>query len=244
MDEILESAQVFRAFDAWAKAPSHGMRSSGGRPNFGHLQLHYQPDPRGPEVQVTLLAALVDGRPVIQVRSSAAPEPARPSASSSGESSRCLVVGPPPDERLGRDPTAVCEACGVVGTIGRAIRTDNTGAVIEAHRFCFGCWPEQSARYRARWMEVMAQRRERFHRGLERGSSAGGEGMAFEAATWHTTLDFVRQIEAAMIAPVPPTKDVLEHYATQIAANAPRLEGAMPLEVEIFVRRYGRRQEA
>ncbi|HEY5059987.1 MAG TPA: hypothetical protein VII52_00565 [Gemmatimonadaceae bacterium] len=243
MDEILEFGQVFRALQAWATAPSRGMRAGGDRRNFGHLQLHHRPDPRGPEVQLTMRAAVVDGRPVVQVHSSAPPDAARREAAP-GESSSCVVVGPPPDERLGQDPEAVCEACGVVGTVGRAIRTDNTGAVIEAHRFCFNCWPEQSARYRARWMEAMTQRQERFLRGFERGSSGSGEGMSFEAATWHTTLDVVRQIEAAMIAPVPPTKEVLEQYATQIAANAPRLDGAMPFEVETFIRRYGRPLEA
>lgn len=243
MDEILQSSEAFRALNAWAKAPSRGVRSDGGLAGFGYLQLHFRPDDRGPEVQVTLRAALVGGRPVIQVQSSAPPPTVTRPEPVLESSLRVVVVGPEPDERLGRDPSAVCEACGVVGTVGRAVRTDRTGAVIEAHRFCFDCWPEQSARYRARWMEEIRRARQRLFRRLEPAVPNGGQGMAFEAATWHTTVDMVRRIEATMTAPAPPappSPEELEQIAAQIAANAPQLEGEMPFEVEMFIRRYGR----
>lgn len=50
-----------------------------------------------------------------------------------------------------REPSDSCEARGVTGTIGRAVRTDADGRITELHRFCSTCWAEQSARYRARW---------------------------------------------------------------------------------------------
>ena len=63
--------------------------------------------------------------------------------------------------------------------------------------------------------------------------------MVFEAATWHATLEFVREIEQTMIAPVPPSRGDLAQLAEEIGKNAPEVEGEMPFEVESFLRRYG-----
>jgi hypothetical protein len=64
--------------------------------------------------------------------------------------------------------------------------------------------------------------------------------MGFEAATWHSTLAMVKDIDRMMIAPIPPAPHDLEAMAAQIEAWAPQLEGEMPFEVEAFIHRYGK----
>jgi hypothetical protein len=93
------------------------------------------------------------------------------------------------------------------------------------------------ARYRARWSEEDRLRSDRFLRGREpaRGS---GPAMAFEAATWHSTLELVRRIRQQLIAPVVPSKEALAALARDIEASASLFDGEMPYEVEAFIRRY------
>ena len=240
MDDSLEFTDVFRALGEWARASSHGIRAGGGGPRgFDHIQLHARPNPREPEVQLTFRARLVEGRPVIAV--SRSPEPLAPRPAEPDGAAATAVLGMPRDEesgRRGRDPTAACEACGARGTIGRAARTDGSGAVTEMHRFCIDCWPEQSARYRARWEEEDRRRRDAMLRGRAPVVGAG-PGTWFESATWHGILDLVRQIERSMLAPAPPGVDHLARLAEHIGGQAAEIEGEMPLEVEAFVQRYG-----
>ena len=203
-----------------------------------YIQLHTRPEPREPEVQITFQAVLVDGHPMIRVELPNAK--ARGDEAVTPNSTRSVVqigVGAEP-ELSGRDPDAACESCGVIGTVGRACRTDPDKGLVEEHRFCAACWPEQSARYRARWKEDDRLETERFFRGKV-GARGAGPGMYFESATWHGTLKLVRLIEDQMIAPVPPTPQALAAIANQIAAHQSRFEGEMPFEVEMFIRRYG-----
>jgi len=238
MDNSLDFTAVSRALNEWARTNPRGMRTGGGSSGgFDHIQLHTRPDPREPEVQLTLRAQLVDGRPVIVVSHS----PTRSDAQRPGRRESVVAFGRVGDDGgavSGRDPGAVCEACGATGTVGRAARTDASGSVAEMHRFCAACWPEQSARYRARWEEEDRRRRDAFFR--DRAPAAGpGPGMWFESATWHGTLELVRQIERTMIAPLPPAADDLAQLAAEIREQASAFEGEMPLEVESFLRRYG-----
>lgn len=238
MHDSLEFADVFRALGEWARTTPHGVRAGGGPGGFDHIQLHTRPDPREPEVQLTFRARLIEGRPVIAVFRSPKP-PAVPPPHPDGAA--VVALGTLEDEESragGRDPAARCEACGAPGTVGRAVRTDGSGAVTEMHRFCAECWPEQSARYRARWEEEDRRRRDAFLRGRVPAAGAG-PGMWFEAATWHGTLDLVRQLERTMIAPVAPAVDDLARLAAQIRERAAEFEGEMPLEVEAFLQRYG-----
>lgn len=55
------------AIRTWATTIPHGCRAGGTVGGFSFIQLHTRPDPRAPEVQLTLRAAIVDGQPVIQV---------------------------------------------------------------------------------------------------------------------------------------------------------------------------------
>jgi hypothetical protein len=132
------------------------------------------------------------------------------------------------------------EACGATGTVGNATRFLEDGTV-EIHRFCARCWPEQSARYQARWDEEDRLEMEAWLRG-----SAGrppSRGSAFEAATWHGTLEMLREIRRALQPAEPPSAEQLAGLADEIAARAPGLEGPMPWEVERFIREYGSHAE-
>lgn len=63
-------------------------------------------------------------------------------------------------------------------------------------------------------------------------------GMAFESATWHTTLDIVREMTRSMHLMMPPSRSDLEWLAAEIEQWAPRLVGDMPWEVEAFLQTH------
>lgn len=67
---------------------------------------------------------------------------------------------------------------------------------------------------------------------------AAARGMTFEAATWHATRELVREIERACSPPVAPNPADLAVLAAEIRRQAPEIEGDMPFEVEMFVRKY------
>src|SRR5207249_2727157 len=119
------------------------------------------------EVQLTFRPVMVDGHPLIRVEhptlnTASAPERARDRGSE-----QAVAVFREVASSTAREPDARCETCGVIGTVGRASRTDSGGAVFESHRFCGACWPEQMARYRARWSEQDRLRSDQFLRGRE-----------------------------------------------------------------------------
>ena len=118
-------------------------------------------------------------------------------------------------------------------------RAPDHGAAAEIRRFCAACWPEQSARYRARWAEEDRLASEAFLRDDARPESRLGPTTWFESATWHNTLDLVRDIERQMIAPIPPSPEGLAALAAYIRAHAAERVGEMPSEVEGFLQRYG-----
>lgn len=225
-----------RALADWAAADARGIRSGGGPGAYcSEIQFHHRPDPRRPEIQVTFRAVMVDGRPQIEVETpDTPPNESRPE--------RSVVAFRPSSSRddLGRDADAACEACGAIGTIGRANRSNASGDIFETHRFCAACWPEQSARYRARWEEEDRLRSDRFMRGLEPPSP--GTGMSFESASWHGTLELVREIQRAMVRLSAPSPTDLAQMAAEIQASAQLYDGEMPFEVEMFVRQHRSRQ--
>jgi hypothetical protein len=63
--------------------------------------------------------------------------------------------------------------------------------------------------------------------------------MYFEAATWHSVLDLVREVEQSLRAPMVTSPHALAQFAAEIRRTAPQLEGDMPFEVEAFLQRYG-----
>jgi hypothetical protein len=137
-----------------------------------------------------------------------------------------------------REPEQICEGCGAQGTIGRAARIAEGPIVLELHRFCRKCWPEQSARYRARWAEEDRLASEEFFRHPRSGGLAS-PSCAFEAATWHGALDVLHQVRMQMIPHSPPSPNDLAAIAAQWKAFAAEIDEPMPLEIEMFVRQYG-----
>ena len=69
--------------------------------------------------------------------------------------------------------------------------------------------------------------------------SGPGRGTSFEAATWHMTFEFVRELEHAMTTRMPPSPADLAMLAAEIERDAANRAGEMPLEVQAFVQRYG-----
>jgi hypothetical protein len=239
LSEPLDVRRLIEAIQTWAAARPHGCRTAGTRGGLSFIQLHTRPDPRAPEVQFTLRAAIVDGQPVIQV-----PELEASNESSSGGPGRNAtateaVALPIESAATAHEADAICEGCRRTGTIGRAVRTAPTGQPTEVHRFCAACWPEQSARYRARWQEEDRIRGDQFLRDRIPARGAG-YGMYFAAATWHAALEIVEHVERSMIPSVPPSPEALARLAADIERQAPELNDEMPFAVEAFIRRYGR----
>jgi len=136
-----------------------------------------------------------------------------------------------------REPEQQCEACGVRGTLGRAARFRDDGTILEMHRFCRACWPEQSARYRARWTEEDRMAHEEFFRTRRTGGLAT-PSCAFEAATWHGALEVLHQVHMRMIPHSPPSANELAAIAAQWKQLAAEIDEPMPWEIEAFVRQY------
>jgi hypothetical protein len=136
-----------------------------------------------------------------------------------------------------KEPEQRCEACGAKGTVGRAVRIADGPVVLELHRFCRACWPEQSARYRARWAEEDRLSQENFLRNPRPGGLAT-PSCAFEAATWHDALEILRHLRMRMKPHPPPSPSELAAMAAQLKDFAAEIDEPMPLEIEMFVRRY------
>jgi hypothetical protein len=234
MADRLDPNEIVQALEAWARTNPHGYGTGGGPDAFDYIQFHSRPDPRGPDLQVTFRAELVNGRPAIRVSKFPPSADDAPTASEHAESRRTILTGTGGPLR---EPTASCESCEATGTVGRAVRTDGAGGVLEVHRFCLACWPEQAARYRARWEEEDRQAADGFLR--DETEPSAGRGMAFGAATWHLPLQLVRDLQQMMNPPVPPTPGDLEHLANDISERAVELDGPMPFEIEAFIRQYG-----
>lgn len=237
MDKPFDAKPLITAIRDWATTLPRGYRLSGSSAGLAYLQLHTQPDPQAPEVQLTFRPIMVDGHPLIRVEHPALKTASVAERASDRDGEQAVAVLSVIAPSAARDPDARCQSCGVIGTVGRASRTDSAGAVLESHRFCGACWPEQMARYRARWSEEDRLRGDRFLRGQEPARGAG-PAMTFESATWHNTLDLVRRVQRQLIAPVVPSKEALADLARDIEASASLFDGEMPYEVEAFIRRY------
>lgn len=133
------------------------------------------------------------------------------------------------------EPNASCERCGGRGTVGRAIRTAE-GKPVEVHRFCLSCWPEEMARYRARWEEQDRSERDRWLRDPGGVEKPPDRGMGFEAVTWHMTLELVRAIRSGAWG--QPDASDLRGIAEEILSFSRDFQGDIPLEVETFLREH------
>lgn len=117
------------------------------------------------------------------------------------------------------------------------MRTNQTGAAIETHRFCATCWPEQSARLRARWSEEDRLAREACFRD-PRHASGPILGSGFESATWHGTLEFLELVNQSLRPRQPPTASHLAEIAAELETSAMEHVGDMPFEVAHFIQTH------
>jgi hypothetical protein len=145
--------------------------------------------------------------------------------------------------RPARDADAICEGCGVRGTVGRATRQDSTGSLNEEHRYCADCWPEWSAFYRARWREQGRRKSLEWHDRVREHNDAPPPpswGMSFESATWHGVAEFAQKLtEQARFYREPPSRESLARMAADIRASAADKVGPMPFEVRAFLAEFG-----
>jgi hypothetical protein len=153
------------------------------------------------------------------------------------DSIRSTVVMKPTGLPL-QEPEQLCEACGVQGTVGRAFRSDADGNPTEIHRFCARCWPEESARLRARWDEEGRLWMEAGMRSRSGGVQPPSPGSGFESATWHGALEFVRQIRWASRLSGSSNEADLAEIARGLEASASEHVGEMPLEIEMFIHEH------
>jgi hypothetical protein len=143
-----------------------------------------------------------------------------------------------------------CDVCGAPGTVGRAVRFEDDGSVLDLVRLCEACWPEHSVRLAARWNEEHRLHHDAWLRSRWPHAAPGTQPMpeprsrtvVFESATWHTALqvvtdslqmhrDRVREGDHSMHAH-------LCALARSIANDAPFRVGTMPFAVECFLLEY------
>jgi hypothetical protein len=132
------------------------------------------------------------------------------------------------------EPECICETCGIRGTVGRAIRTDQHGELTEIHRFCASCWVEESARLRARWSEQDRLAGDAWLRGVL-GALRPHGGSSFVSATWHGVLERIMHLRELRGHGANIPDDVLRKLAIDIESRRADFVGEMPLEVETFI---------
>ena len=139
------------------------------------------------------------------------------------------------DETNPRGPTTPCDRCGKVGTIARATRHSEPPLVL---RYCAECWPSAESE-----LEILQQEEQDRWRRLLRGQSLAGETVTRPVAwtttsrSWHDVLRFLGLIRQPSKGGRALTTEDLGSIASEIRATAGEMSGAMPPEVEDFIRR-------
>jgi hypothetical protein len=141
------------------------------------------------------------------------------------------------DEGSPREPDTRCDACGAVGTVGRATRYEQPP---RHWRFCSACWPRERARLEAEW-ESESERWQ--HRVVHGPADLGGSAppaYAFDSRVWADVAHFLDLIEqpAQPGQPGPRLAD-LEEIAADLRRVEPDMDGPPPPRVAAFLRRYG-----
>jgi hypothetical protein len=145
------------------------------------------------------------------------------------------------DEPSPREPQAHCDACGALGTVGRATRYE---APPQVWRFCRACWPAESARLRAAWdAETERWLRQPVRGPVERGAPAP-PGSSFDSRVWEDAYELLDLLEGAMARPAPPgsaapTPADLRAFAAEMQQLAPDMDGPPPPRIAAFLQRYG-----
>ncbi|MEO7997309.1 MAG: hypothetical protein ABI852_07685 [Gemmatimonadaceae bacterium] len=160
------------------------------------------------------------------------------------------------------EPDQTCEACGTLGTVGRVVLTVRGRTEQEIHRFCESCWPEESARYDARWKHHHLNMLDEL---FEVDSDAVGEqtgnrsrdqdalmvGIGFESATWHGTAEYVERfvelLQMVRSGSVPTLAELMEagvEMAHEIESSMGERVGKMPFRVMHFLQEFGADSDA
>ncbi|MBL0937718.1 MAG: hypothetical protein IBJ03_02425 [Gemmatimonadaceae bacterium] len=147
-----------------------------------------------------------------------------------------------------------CEVCSAQGTVGRVVRFEEDGSVLDMIRLCEACWPEHSARYTARWDEEHRVAMDAWARASVRESFRDARGanaivaappsrnITLESATWHGTLKLVNdtllEYRRRCSAGDDTMREKVRELAKAIAAYAPFRVGDMPFAIENLLREY------
>lgn len=119
------------------------------------------------------------------------------------------------------DPEGVCGRCGAFGTVACV--------TFEAHpptslRFCAPCWAEVRLDYGSGDRPPLSRR---------------APVIATESRSWDDAIDFLRVVVTAKEDPERGkeiTPELLRQFAFELAADADKMDGPMPAEVETFIR--------
>lgn len=132
------------------------------------------------------------------------------------------------------EPDGVCESCAARRTIGRAVRKDASGQILEIHRFCRSCWPAGRANYRERWDEEGRVAREAFSRNPN-GPHSTSLGYSMEGASWDDAREFLAlfQNEASSAHQIPASAFV--HWLEECAKLEQALGEPMPADLRAIL---------
>jgi len=168
----------------------------------------------------------------IVIRNPLPNRPRRPRASAVfGTSSEPSV------RRPALDPEGVCDECHALGTVARVTVASDPPRTT---RFCAACWRRVRSTYVAPHPPRPPANPREHIAFLDRSE----EPPVFaESRSWDDVVENVRLVLAARDDPqhsseVPPT--FLTEIATELAAQAPTMDGPMPDEIERFLHEYAR----
>lgn len=177
----------------------------------------------------------------------------------SSDAKVCMIRTGLPDV----EPEQTCEACGTFGTVGRVVISFRGRTEPELHRFCERCWPEECARYEARWKhrsrnalaELFKSESETASEGTSDDNNFDQQpvmvGIGFESATWHAASDhigkFVELLEMVRGGRIPSETELIEmalEMASEIETNMDSRVGDMPFIVSQFLAEFGSHSDA
>ena len=133
------------------------------------------------------------------------------------------------DDSDPRDSAAHCDRCGKSGTIARTTRHSEPPLTL---RFCGDCWPIARSELEIRQKEESEQWR------MSRGDSPPPPAWTGSSRSWYDVIQFLHLIEQPTRGGPPPTEEDFAMVASEIRAKAGEMSGAMPAEVELFLKRY------
>ena len=136
------------------------------------------------------------------------------------------------------DPAAWCHACGVLGTVGRAIRYRDEVEITHV-QFCATCWLDASTALQAEWNAEDIASMEA-HRRDPAAPPRPSTATTFASATWHGTDAFLRDYLPQLLrADDAPSPAQLREIAEACRALVPDRVGSMPDRVAQFIAVYG-----